>query len=239
MMPTLTQHAAPDAQSRLAPIATVAMLFWLFSYALFTSRVQLRGDEGVAALFTLRRLLTTAAGALIYAAVLRFAIFPVGRKAAHPLVLIAAVIPAAAAMVAIRVVVDPLVSQEPLPFSEHLRWVLVWAGYFGLWLIGFTAWRLHGERTERTSAPVGIVAARTWRPLEQSSRSGPSREALEDLIEAIADEAARLPEADRQALLSRLGATYAEADDPFGNADARRAVIARIARSVRAPQTVG
>lgn len=237
-MSSFSLSAPPPARIRegaLAPIAAVAILFWLFSYALFTTRVQLRGDEGMAALFTFRRLLATAAGAVLYAAVLRFAIFPAGRKPAHPLVLVVAVIPAAAAMVAVRVIVDPLVSDEPLPLATHLRWVLVWAGYFGLWLIGFTAWRKHSEPAQCASHAPSIAAAPAT-PSEPPNGIPPLQDALADLIEALAEEAAGLPQADRRALLQRLGAGYAVTDDPLGTAHHRNAIITRVTARIPMPR---
>jgi len=221
-MPTLTFRTPPAHPTRksISPIVTMALLFWLFSYALFTSRVQLRGDEGLAALFTLRRLAATAVGALLYAGVLRFLIFPTGRKSAHPLVLVAAMIPAAAAMVAFRAAVDPLVAAEPLPIGDHVRWVLVWTGYFGLWLIGFHASRMYSERARSDSAAA------------PAARSLPSRQSLEELIEAIAEEAVRLPDAARRVLLQNLGETYLVADDPLDTAVRRGAIIRRIAERI-------
>lgn len=181
----------------MSPIAKMALLFWVFSYVLFSSRVQLRGDEGLEALISLRRLAATGAGALLYAGVLRLLIFPARRKPAHPLVLVAAVIPAAAAMVAFRTIVDPLVASEPLPFGDHVRWVLVWSGYFGLWSIGFHAWRMYSERAQ-VKAPV---------------EGAP--EVLEKLVSAFAEEAARLSEAERAALLRRPDSGYPLSDDPL------------------------
>lgn len=225
-------RSKPQAQADWAPILTVAFLFWVFSYALFTSRMQLSGQETSAQLLVMRRLLTTAVGALFYAAVLRFVIFPPGRKPAHPAVLIFSVIPAAAALVAVRMLLDPLVSTEPLPLAEHLRWVLIWAGYFGLWLTGFQMWRTYADRGRPSTK---AVAHRSEAPSRRPVASEPAaNQAVARLTAALSDELARLPEEDRQALLNGPDAGYAMSDDPLGSEERRRAIIASIADRIAA-----
>ncbi len=216
-MSTISCQGSPEQQThaKVSPIATATLLFWLFSYVLFTSRVHLRGDEGLDVLIDMRRFAATAVGAMLYAGVLRFVIFPAGRKPAHPLTLVAAVVPAAVAMVGFRAGVDPLVSTEPLPLGDHVRWVLVWSGYFGLWLIGFHAWRMYSERTvlkEARSTPA----------------DPPLHETREALVAAILEEAARLPDAERKVLLRQPNAGYPVSDDPLGTDTERDEIIRRI-----------
>ena len=222
-MPTLTSSAprTPHARAAFSPIAKAALLFWLFSYALFTTRVQLSPDEP-AALLSMRRFAATAVGAFLYAGFLRFLIFPAGRRPAHPLVLIAAVIPAAAVLVGFRAIADPLVSTavDALPMSEHIRWVLIWSGYFGLWLIGFEAWRTYSERMSAKAVAAPPVDA-------------PTPERLVALIDAITAETARLTDAERAALLRGDDAGYSVSDDPFGRDAERGAIIRRIAERMQ------
>lgn len=220
-MPTLTSSApvARHPRATPSPIAKAALLFWLFSYVLFTTRVQLSADEP-GALLSMRRFAATAVGAFLYAGFLRFLIFPAGRRPAHPLVLIAAVIPAAALLVGFRAIADPLVSaaEDALPMAEHIRWVLIWSGYFGLWLIGFQAWRTYSERTSAKA----VAAA-----------EAPTPEKMVALIDAVAQEAARLTDAERVALLRGDDRGYQVSDDPFDRTAERDAIIRRIAVRMR------
>jgi hypothetical protein len=109
-----------------------ALAFWLFAYLLFTFSRSLRADLPPAYLSEMR-LVITGTGALIYRLVIAFMAAGQGRR---PILLIgmALVIPAAAIILVLRLVFEGWIGRELLIVADHVRWSIIWAGYFGAWI---------------------------------------------------------------------------------------------------------
>ena len=211
----MTALATPPASRIAAPsVVPAALLFWAVCYGLFSYRVQLRGDEGIAALFALRRLVATGAGALLLAAVLR-AFLRRGREAFDPLLLLGTIVAASVAMIVFRVAVDPLVSVDPEPLATHVRWVTTWAGYFGLGLC--------------------VAVAVHWRAARSSIREAAPPSPPDNLDWLAGVLASELPATERAMLAQRLlrRGGYPVADDPIGGENLRAEIAERLAAKLR------
>ena len=184
------------------------------------------------------RLVSIAGGTLLYAHALRSAMRSrtsgggLARLALH-------VVGASLIMLTLRFVDIRTLSDTPLTIGEHVMWVLVWAGYFGLWVSAF----LEMEWRKTSTAPViwtpvaaaGEVASARM-PVRSHRLDDSEAEAWSWIIDALADEMSRhAPEA-RAELLSHLQrrAGYELADDLNGTAMAhnrRVALVERLART--------
>ena len=184
------------------------------------------------------RLVSIAGGTLLYAQVLRAAMRS-RAEAGGPAMLALYVAGASLIMLVLRYVTNRALSDTPLPIGEHIVWVLVWGGYFGLWVSAF----LQMEWRKTCAAPV------IWTPVaaagEAASAETPAQphrlddseaEAWSWIIDALADEISRHPPEARAELLSHLQrrAGYDLADDLDGPAAAhnrRVALVERLART--------
>ena len=184
------------------------------------------------------RLVSIAGGTLLYAHALRSAMRSrtsgggLARLALH-------VVGASLIMLTLRYVANRTLSDTPLTIGEHVMWVLVWAGSFGLWVSAF----LEMEWRKTSTAPViwtpvaaaGEVASARM-PVRSHRLDDSEAEAWSWIIDALADEMSRhAPEA-RAELLSHLQrrAGYELADDLNGTAMAhnrRVALVERLART--------
>lgn len=184
------------------------------------------------------RLVSIAGGTLLYAHALRAAMRS-RTSAGGPARLALHVVGASLIMLALRYVANQTLSDTPLSIGEHIMWVLVWAGYFGLWVSAF----LEMEWRKTSAAPViwtpvaaAGEAASTRTPAHSHRLDDSEAEAWSWIIDALADEMSRHPPEARAELLSNLQrrAGYALADDLNGAVTAhnrRVALVERLART--------
>ena len=240
MVDTLPLPKSPSF-SPAARATIVAGLFWVFTYAVLTTRASMiYGDA-----FTLtneRRLVALTAGAAIFWAVLKNMIFRPQSGARHPALIVATVLPAALAVLATRYVMDWAVFQDIRPFRESLLWVLVWAGYFGLGISGILAFEIHSGRFGPAAPRTAVAAVPAERAAPVAQVAPARRSTVEDwdwLINALATEMVDLPPAERVALsrrlLARAGYELADDDDPSAAAhNARLQLAGRVAARLSA-----
>lgn len=222
-----TIFASPTRQptSGLLQPARLAALFWIFTYSVLTARGLLSDRE--VDLLDPRRFLATSAGALIYWLVLHW----IGRSArdvsqSSVLSIIGTILPASIAVLAIRLVADWMFSATPSPVEHSLRWVMVWAGYFGMWVSGALALRL--QRTVLIKAPT-VSAQAPALPASVARPATPAeRDALDWLIDACAEHLTASPRPSRAALAAYLVARagYPIADGFDAEAHNRRVDLA-------------
>ncbi len=198
--------------------ATLVILFWLFTFAVLSYRTQiLIGDAFM--LFTVRRTVATTVGALIYGAILWRIMAPGSRWLERPAAVIATILPASLAVLTVRLGLEAVYS-DPLPFGENVRWVIVWASYYGLWVSSALAIlpRLGGARTAAVSRAGNAGAQAMTVPADAKSVAVASAQTWDWLIDALAEEAATLTASERSCLIERLRARigYEQADSLDG-----------------------
>lgn len=225
---------APLAGPQNSRLAVWTGLFWVFSYLVLSARAHLLAIDSV--WLSDVRIVSITVGTLLFGAALQ-SIDRYAAQVRHPLLFVGAALPAASIVLATRVLMDQLFSESPLSLTEHARWVLVWAGYFGVGLCTYLLVRtphIAAGRTAGAQAP----AAHPGAGVDTRARSGeiadPSGwEAVVDALaaEMLADNATRKADI-MQRLLDRVG--YELADDlgtpPRHNVRVRRAMrlIARL-----------
>lgn len=203
-MTAVTARIAADSPRRL--LSWIA-LFWLFSYAALTVRAYLVYGDAWQLVHTMR-LISISAGTALFAGVVIAQRHWWGDQRVVAAVTMA--LPAGLAILAVRALYHLLVDPA-VPLEDDLRWILVWAGYFGLWVATFVA-------TER---PAPVVVS----PLICLDPAG-----LDGAIDALAEVVEEAPRANRATLIARLDARrgYDRADflgQIEKRADARDAVI--------------
>jgi hypothetical protein len=219
-------HILPTAPGhpigRTLHISLVAALFWLFTFALLSFRTHMvLGDDFT--LFTARRILAISAGAAVFGLVLS-RITDVRRMPMAKLIaIIATILPASVAVLAARLLLDRLFYDQPLPLENNIRWVLVWAGYFGLWVSACLALNLHASsrsastrsQVMQSQAPVSLVSHPATAELLAHD---PGNETWEWLVDALAVELAAAPPRRRarllEGLLAKAGYELADERDP-------------------------
>ena len=232
-MQTFLAPSRPKAVLR-TPNALLAVIFWAFTYGLFAYRSQLR--FGVAAeLFTVDRFISTLVGAATYWIVLSWLIDGTRHKPGKPMAVLATILPASIVMLLARVLLDQFV-QRPLPgFHNDLRFVMVWSGYFGLWVSGSFALRLlpaTGHAADEASKSISLPQERP-----ASARRAESPESWDVVIDWLAEELGDAPRARRDEIsarmLQRLGYETADELELRSNADSEHArIICRLAAAL-------
>ena len=197
------------------PTWLLAALFWTFTYSLFAYRAHLRyGDEYL--LFSPQRFVGTLVGAGLFWLVMSNLIRVSGSKPAKPIAVIATILPASIVVLAARLVLGELVEGQVTELQANMRWVLVWSGYFGLWVSAALA--LHTARLAKAcdakaAMPSAAVSAAGRTPIELSDSS------VDWLLDELAAAVVAMPAAKSGALLDRLerraGYEIAEAADPL------------------------
>ena len=216
------------------PNVFLALIFWAFTYGLFAYGSQLRFGAA-AELFTLDRFMSTLVGAAIYWFVLSRLIDGTRNRPGKPMAVLATILPASIVMLAARVMLDQLVERPLAGFHNDLRFVMVWSGYFGLWVSASFALRL---LPTAAAAPAPPPTGRTM-PLAEARRTAnrpaESTESWEVVMGWLADELQDMPQASRERLsarmIQRLG--YETADELEPNAG-KQAEHARIVRQLAA-----
>jgi hypothetical protein len=132
----------------------LAVAFWIFTYALLSLRGALL-DEPVAILH-FRRLIATAAGALLFVLVLQSMRRAAGRPtAAKVRIALAVTVPTVLSMLALRWGLESWVGGRAAAPAQSLVWTIVWTGYFAAWVGICIAFDLSG----RIGAPHPPAAA--------------------------------------------------------------------------------
>jgi len=219
---TLTPRAA---LSPAIPILRWALAFWLFSYALTSTIAGL--IPTAPGLFNETRLIATGAGALSFALVLRWTRHAAERlEATRVAAILTTILPASLFVLAARVVTDMLQYGEVRDLNRDVRWAMIWAGYFGLWVSAALA--IQWERCRKLELRRAVAAPAELAAPVAIAEPLPA-EAWADALDMLADELAALPAASRRELAQRLSerAGYELADDWTGGAHNRRAEILR------------
>ena len=196
----------------------IAALFWLTSYVVLSLWSALRIDAPIPMLSG-PRFFGTLVGAFAFRMIAARLERTPSESFPNPLAVIPAILPAMLAVLLTSLTAHQIWPNDAIQFNDHLRWVMVWAGYFGTGLGLFLACDAYGRmRVCRTVAAPSRA--------QQASQR-------ERAIEAIAAELAAIPAAERSSAFERLASEprYAQADDALEPEPyARTALIARIAR---------
>ncbi len=213
----------PESRRSASPLRLplTAIAFWIFTYLLLSLRAEMLRGDGFDGL-SVKRLAATSVGAILLGLVLAVS---TGRhlSTSSRLAILGAIFPASAAVFAVRVTLDYFYYGEPLTLADDVRWVLVWAGYFGLWLSAALALSLG-------RLPLAAPAA-ARSPAAAAAPPRPAPEAWDWLADAIVDEFADAPGARRaqlaERLLARAGYESADELDPDQQRQRDRVALAR------------
>lgn len=226
---------APQPSSSNQAIALAAS-FWLVTYAILSIRSELRFD-GTGALLNSHRALGTFIGASALWLVLVNFDKLIARFARNPYLIVGTVFPASLVVLAVMMVADVILPNQALPLNRDIRWVIAWAGYFGaavsLYLAyhAYTKMRATAAATRATRAASALARLRA--PANDMVAVAPTPvDTWEWMIDALADEMAAMPDADRHMLIAWLTekARYPLADDSLSPGhNARVELIERIA----------
>lgn len=159
MQLALPSSRPPVSSDRRNANFLLAVIFLAFTYALFTYRAYLRFGEGYQETSTIR-LLSVAVGAGLYWLVLSKLIDGTRDRPGRPLAVVATILPASIVVLLARIILDQFGATNPNGFAGDLRFVMVWAGYFGLWVsVSFLLRTMGGTATsattmQRQAAPI-------------------------------------------------------------------------------------
>lgn len=199
--PCCMQNAMTSARRPAAhrmPNAMLALLFWGFTYVLFAYRANLRYGDAYE-LFTVERLVSTAIGAGLYWLVLSWLIDGTRDKPGKAVSVLLTILPASIVVLVARVLLDQFIPR-PDALATDLRFVMVWAGYFGLWV----------------SASFVLRAMPRMKFISETAAcKGDNGIARAEFLERLALEIATLPTAERKVLFEAFAvpARYETADE--------------------------
>ena len=209
------QHALPSSPSHLAPRKRntnvyLAAIFWAFTYALFTYRAQLRYGDAYAMMDTIR-LISTGVGAGLYWLVLSRLIDGTRDRPGKPLAVLATILPASIVVLLARLIVEHMGAPNPNGLAGDLRFVMVWGGYFGLWVSASFALRVMPRLN--FGAETGLHRLQARQPMTKRQNKNALFRA--EVLERLALEIASLPAAERRALIEEFTVplTYETADE--------------------------
>lgn len=211
----LMQHALPSSRppvgiGRRNANFHLALIFWVFTYALFTYRAQLRYGDAYELTDTIR-LISTAVGAGLYWLVLSRLIDGTRDRPGKPLAVLATILPASIVVLLARLVVEQLGAANPNGLPGDLRFVMVWGGYFGLWVSASFALRVMPRLNFGAETGLQRLKASQLTTQRQNSKAMFRAEVLERLTLEIAS----LPTAERKALVEEFTVplSYETADE--------------------------
>lgn len=230
----LARPSRPSLQNPLngreiAPSAWLVLIFGLSMFVLLTFWAKLNPALDVL-IVNDKRIFATGLGALVYWLTIRRLAARSDRTLGEMIGAALAVgIPGTALILVARELFDLFTSPDGSEgIARNIRWLLLWLGYYGAWVAGFVAVRLHRYATAGLTAPVAVAA-----PASAYARQ--AGDETDWLLETIVDELAAQPGLDRLALSDRLlrRAGYEQAEavldrDASGNA-ARRELALRLA----------
>lgn len=214
----------------------VPALFWFFTYAVLSVRAEI-AFGGELPLVSGKRVLATSAGAVMFAMVHAWIRKLSASSPAKLLSVIATVLPASIVVLGIRLLADKFLYEHPLSLGDNLRWVMVWAGYFGLWVSATLALKLHHRAEETAQSSLEKLSLREPPPRSrvQVNLANYSLDEVDWVCEALAIELAAVPDRERlnliTALTKRAGYEIADELDPnYAVQNARVRLVQRLAR---------
>jgi hypothetical protein len=188
----------------------LTLCFWAFTYAIFTYRAQLRYGDAYE-LTNAIRLISTGVGAGLYWLVLSRLIDGTRDRPGKPLAVLATILPASILVLLARVIVEQMGAANPNGLPGDLRFVMVWGGYFGLWVSASFALRVMPRLN--FGAETGLRRLKT----KQTSTPRQGNNALfrAEVLERLALEIASLPAGERKALIEEFTVplSYETADE--------------------------
>lgn len=212
-----------SSQRQTRSAAIWVTLFWGLTYVLLALRSQWI-DDGAGPWLDDTRIVLVAVATGFFAWSL-WSIRPSRAVAPRPGLLLFNIIAAAATIVVIRCAMDHGTPDDATTLDRHLRWVLVWAGYFTLWIGAYV-------EASRRAAQAVVDAAPRARAVEfveapAALKDAATAQAWDWLGEALADEMLRQPGGSREAILRavRRRAGYRIVDDLDGTAAAHNARV--------------
>lgn len=210
-MQTVLNPARRSASQRM-PNAMLALLFWGFTYALFAYRSNLRYGDAYE-LFTVERLVSTGIGAGLYWLVLSWLIDGTRDQPSKAVSVLLTILPASIVVLLARVLLDQFIPR-PDAFATDLRFVMVWAGYFGIWVSASFVLRAM-PRMKFDSETAGEFHVRRQATDRVTTRQGDNGIARAQLLERLALEIATLPTSERKFLFEVFAAParYETADE--------------------------
>ena len=200
----------PVATNRRNSNNFAALVFWAFTYVLFTYRAQLRYGDAYELTDTIR-LVSTAVGAGLYWLVLSRLIDGTRDRPGKPLAILATILPASIVVLIARLVLDQLGATNPNGVPGDLRFVLVWGGYFGLWVSASFALRVMPRLNFGAEATLQRLQAKHTLTARQNANAMFRAEVLERLALEISS----LPATERKILIESFAVptSYETADE--------------------------
>ena len=173
----------------------LALAFWAFTYVLFTYRAFLRYGEAYEMMSTIR-LVSTLIGAGLYWLVLSKLIDGTRNRPGKPLAVVATILPASIVVLLARIVLDYVGAFNPNGLAGDMRFVLVWGGYFGLWVSASFVLRSDFTAEPQRSTRLGL----------QTKQIAPPRKIQKtltraDILERLAHDMADMQDAERRAMM--------------------------------------
>jgi len=210
MQLALPSSRTPVATDRRNSNFLLALVFWAFTYALFTYRAQLRYGDAYELTDTIR-LVSTAVGAGLYWLVLSRMIDGTRDRPSKPLAIVATILPASIVVLLARLVLDQLGATNPNGLPGDLRFVMVWGGYFGLWVSASFALRVMPKLSLGTEATLQRLQAKH----RVTARQNANAMFRAEVLERLALEIASLPPAERKILVESfdVSSNYETADE--------------------------
>lgn len=210
MQLALPSSRTPVATDRRNSNFLLALVFWAFTYALFTYRAQLRYGDAYELTDTIR-LVSTAVGAGLYWLVLSRMIDGTRDRPSKPLAIVATILPASIVVLLARLVLDQLGATNPNGLPGDLRFVMVWGGYFGLWVSASFALRVMPKLSLGTEATLQRLQAKH----RVTARQNANAMFRAEVLERLALEIASLPPAERRILVESfdVSSSYETADE--------------------------
>lgn len=210
MQLALPSPRPPVATDRRNANFFLALAFWAFTYAIFTYRAQLRYGDAYVLTDTIR-LVSTAVGACLYWLVLSRLIDGTRDRPGKPLAVLATILPASIIVLLARLLIDQMGATNPNGWPGDLRFVLVWGGYFGLWVSASFALRVMPRLNFGAEATLQRLQAKH----SVSARQNANAMFRAEVLERLALEIASLPPAERKILTESFAvpAGYETADE--------------------------
>lgn len=200
----------PFATDRRNANFLLAIIFWAFTYALFSYRAQLRYGDAFVITDTIR-LVSTGVGAALYWLVLSRLIDGTRDRPGKPLAVLATILPASIVVLLARLIVDHMGATNPNGVPGDLRFVMVWGGYFGLWVSATFALRVMPRLNFGTETGLQRFRA-TQVTTDRQNKNALFRA---EVLERLALEIASLPAVERRALVEEFTVplSYETADE--------------------------
>ena len=191
----------------------LSLLFWAFTYALFTYRANLRYGDAYEMISAIR-LVSTMVGAGLYWWVLSRLIDGAGDRPGKPLAILATILRPSIVVLLARLLLDWLGAANPNGIPGDIRFVLVWSGYFGLWVSASFALRVMPRLNFAAQSSAAIIQPKAGNAA--TARHNAHAVARAEILERLALEIASLPAAERKALIGSFAVrTSYEAADEF------------------------